>query len=323
MTPPMTLPIVDVAPLVQSTSARRATGEQIGSACRNEGFFYVAGHGVSVDLQRRLDQLAQQFFRQPAETKMQIRMERGGRAWRGFFPVGAELTSGQPDQKEGIYFGSELPADDPRVRARTPLHGANLFPAIDGFRQAVLDYLVALTDLGHALMRGVALSLGVDEEYFHHGFTDDPTILFRIFHYPPLPAGRAADALWSVGEHTDYGLLTILRQDQTGGLQVKSRPIESDLKESHTKPQGHKEDAVLRYRHLLSLLLVPSCLRVRFKGFSHKATRTQRRSDISNSFAPLGEISGTAPQYFRSRQLVNAERVMSSCAYGLCVDSPA
>ena len=56
-------------------------------------------------------------------------MARGGRAWRGYFPVGGELTSGRPDQKEGLYFGAELPADDPRVRAGLPLHGAEPVPA--------------------------------------------------------------------------------------------------------------------------------------------------------------------------------------------------
>ena len=55
-------------------------------------------------------------------------MARGGRAWRGWFPFEGELTSGRPDRKEGIYFGEELPPDDPRVVRGTPLHGPNLFP---------------------------------------------------------------------------------------------------------------------------------------------------------------------------------------------------
>ena len=71
---------------------------------------------------------------------MKIGMARGGRAWRGYFRVGDELTSGKPDQKEGIYFGAELPPDDPRVLAGTPLHGPNLFPEVPpGLREAVLD----------------------------------------------------------------------------------------------------------------------------------------------------------------------------------------
>ena len=145
-------------------------------------------------------------------------MERGGRAWRGYFPVGAELTSGQPDLKEGLYFGTELPDDDPRVRAGLPLHGRNLFPRqVPRLRPLVLSYLDALTSAGQAVLAGVALSLGLDAGYFAGGYTADPTILFRIFHYPPSPP---QDAGWGVGEHTDYGLLTLLAQDDSGGLQV-------------------------------------------------------------------------------------------------------
>src|SRR6185503_17376706 len=118
----------------------------------------VVGHGVDERLVARLQQLARQFFAQDLETKLAIRMELGGRAWRGYFPLGGELTSGIPDRKQGLYFGSELGPDDPRVRAATPMHGRNLFPDIAGFRDATLAYIDALTELGHALVRGIALS---------------------------------------------------------------------------------------------------------------------------------------------------------------------
>jgi isopenicillin N synthase-like dioxygenase len=68
-------------------------------------------------------------------------------------------------------------------------------------------------------MRGVAVSLDLPEDYFAGGYTAEPTVLFRIFHYPPAPA-HGDD--WGVGEHTDYGLLTLLLQDDNGGLQVKT-----------------------------------------------------------------------------------------------------
>ena len=172
---------------------------------------------------RQLEELARQFFAQSETEKMQIAMSRGGRAWRGYFPVGGELTSGKPDLKEGLYFGAELPRDHPAVLAGKPLHGPNLFPAIPGFRQVVLGYLDALTGLGHALMSAMSLSLGLDEHYFRRRYTDEPLVLFRIFNYPSARAVANGDTPWGVGEHTDYGLLTILRQDETGGLQVKSR----------------------------------------------------------------------------------------------------
>lgn len=221
------IPVVDVSALVSSHGDAHVVAAEIGRACRESGFFYIVGHGVDEKLARRLEQLSRQFFSQDVETKLAIRMERGGRAWRGYFPVGAELTLGQPDQKEGIYFGAELPDDHPKVIAGEPLHGQNLFPDIPGFRQAVLDYMDAMTRLGHALMEGIALSLGLEASYFAQRYTQDPFILFRIFHYPSLSRGNNSSEsedrrMWSVGEHTDYGILTMLRQDNTGGLQVKS-----------------------------------------------------------------------------------------------------
>ncbi|MCF8259122.1 MAG: hypothetical protein K9J06_16325, partial [Flavobacteriales bacterium] len=160
------------------------------------------------------------FFSLSEEEKMRIAMEKGGRAWRGYFPVGGELTSGMPDLKEGIYLGTELDSHDWRVKAGMPMHGANLFPESPaGFRDTILDYVEQVTRAGHLVMEAIALSLGLDGNYFKARLTADPLILFRIFHYPPQPTGTMQ---WGVGEHTDYGLLTILLQDSVGGLQVKS-----------------------------------------------------------------------------------------------------
>ena len=149
-------------------------------------------------------------------------MPHGGRAWRGWFPVGGELTSGVPDRKEGIYFGAELGTDDPRVRAGVPLHGPNQFPRRPrALRDAVLAYIDALRTLSQHVMRGIALGLGLEADWFGRDLTRDPVILFRIFHYPPATQPAHAEA-WGVGEHTDYGLLTVLLQDATGGLQVRT-----------------------------------------------------------------------------------------------------
>jgi isopenicillin N synthase-like dioxygenase len=232
------VPVIDVAPLFNRGAVcdRAAaqigadnhsadcdrTAEQIGAACRESGFFYIVNHGVDEALCQRLEGLSREFFAQSEPQKMAIAMSRGGRAWRGYFPLGRELTSGKPDRKEGLYFGAELAADHPAVRAGTPLHGPNLFPAVPGFRETVLGYLDSLTALGHALISGISLSLQLDEGELRERYTRDPLILFRIFNYPHAATVQDRDH-WGVGEHTDYGLLTILRQDETGGLQVKSR----------------------------------------------------------------------------------------------------
>jgi isopenicillin N synthase-like dioxygenase len=211
------IPIVDISPLRIAHEDGSDVARQIGEACRECGFFYVVGHGVEERLQNRLEEISRRFFAQDLAAKLEIAMSRGGRAWRGYFPVGGELTSGYPDMKEGIYFGAELDATHPLVKAGTPLHGPNLFPAnMPEFRPAVLEYLTSMTQLGHCLMAAISLSLGLEKSYFARHYTSDPLVLFRIFNYPPH-AGSG------VGEHTDYGLLTILRQDMSGGLQVKVR----------------------------------------------------------------------------------------------------
>jgi isopenicillin N synthase-like dioxygenase len=108
------LPLIDVGPLVgrAPTAMRAGVAGRIQAACRERGFFYVTGHGVPAELLEELTEASAEFFALPLADKMEIAMERGGRAWRGFFPVGAELTSGRPDLKEGLCFGAELPADD-------------------------------------------------------------------------------------------------------------------------------------------------------------------------------------------------------------------
>src|SRR5437868_1750378 len=120
------VPILDIRSLIAKTGERFEVARKLGEACRDCGFFYITGHGVDEALQQRLEQLSRQFFAQSVEKKLEIRMALGGRAWRGYFPVGSELTSGKSDLKEGIYFGAELEETHPFVKARLPLHGRNL-----------------------------------------------------------------------------------------------------------------------------------------------------------------------------------------------------
>jgi isopenicillin N synthase-like dioxygenase len=226
------LPIIDMTPLFGRPGAgwdadgRAAVARAIQEACRASGFFYLAGHGVSDDALAALDAASRRFFALPESAKNEIAMARGGRAWRGFFPVGGELTSGRPDIKEGLYFGTELPAGHPRVHAGWPLHGANLWPAqVPELRPAVEGYMAQTTRAAAHLLEGIALALDLEPDYFARSYTAEPTVLFRVFHYPAPErsafAGLADDPeTWGVGEHTDYGLLTLLAQDEHGGLQV-------------------------------------------------------------------------------------------------------
>ncbi len=213
------LPIIDVGPLVAGDDDP-AVASALDAAARDLGFFYVVGHGVGPSDLQRLERSARALFALPDAAKERIAMRHAGRAWRGWFPLGGELTSGRPDGKEGCYFGAELGPDDPRVRRGLPLHGANLFPAeVPELRTAVLDHLDSLTAVGQAVLRGMALGLGLPGGWFTEHLTADPLLLFRIFRYPPQPE---PDDGWGVAEHTDYGLLTLLLQDDAGGLEVRT-----------------------------------------------------------------------------------------------------
>ena len=112
------LPVIDMSALFGADADDRArVAAEIERACRAHGFFYLTGHGIPPQVLEALEAESRRFFALPLEDKMAIAMPRGGRAWRGFFPVGGELTSGRPDLKEGLYLGTELSADHPRVRA--------------------------------------------------------------------------------------------------------------------------------------------------------------------------------------------------------------
>ena len=74
------------------------------------------------------------------------------------------------------------------------------------------------------MLGGIALGLGLERDWFARHLTADPTVLFRVFHYPPGDTES-----WGVGEHTDYGLITLLAQDHHGGLQVRSRDAWIDV----------------------------------------------------------------------------------------------
>ena len=212
------VPVVDVGPLRRGEPADEGAAA-IDTACHDLGAFFVVGHGVADQARTRLAELATEFFALPESAKSQIAMAHAGRAGGAGSRSAASSRRRGADLKEGVYFGAELGPDDPRVQAGLPLHGANLFPKRPaGLRPAVLGYMAQMTSLAQAILEGVALGLGLPRSWFADDLTAYLLTLFRMFRYPPDAPARPG---FGVGEHTDYGLITVLGQDGHGGLQIR------------------------------------------------------------------------------------------------------
>lgn len=219
---------MDRLPIIDLSLSDGENSNQVHSALKDIGFLYIVNHGVSAELQTRLSEVAERFFALEETHKKAIAMEKGGLAWRGYFPVKGELTSGVPDLKEGLYFGVEHGDSHPEVKKGTPLHGPNQWPADPEMKVVVLDYMSQMKKVGQNLMGLIALGLGLDRSYFSKRYGDQATELFRIFNYPSPPSLSPQEgSLMGVHEHTDMGFLTILLQDANGGLEVKARESEN------------------------------------------------------------------------------------------------
>ncbi len=215
------LPVIDVSGLSASDpEVRRAVGAALRDACLDKGFFYCMHHGVPAGLIDAVFAETEALFDLPLDTKMAIEKGRSS-CNRGYEVLGGQVleAGGLPDRKEGFYIGVELAEDDPRVKAGRFNRGPNQWPTdMPGFKPVMNAYFAAMLDLGERLMRGIALSLELPEGYFD-GFCRDTLATLRLLHYPPqrpdAPTGEKG-----AGAHTDFGGLTMLLQDEVGGLQV-------------------------------------------------------------------------------------------------------
>ena len=210
----------NVIPIISLKASRDAIIEQIGEASRNVGFFYVTDHGVPEEAFDHLIEVSRRFFALSMEMKREIEMSKGGKAWRGYFSNGEEMTSSIPDEKEGIYFGRDL-----EINGSRPLHGRNLYPTSTlgaDMKGAVDAYMMHMERLGYEILNALVSSLGINQHTskLSLAFKNDPTVLFRIFNYPPHQDDRFPESS-GVGKHSDYGFITILYQDDSGGLEIE------------------------------------------------------------------------------------------------------
>ncbi len=223
MTRASDLPVVDLAPLyTRGEPGLREVAATLGRACREVGFFYLAGARVPDALRVAAFDAARAFFAAPASAKASVSIARS-RHNRGYVGLAVEALdpAGGGDHKEAFNIGLELAPDDPERLADKPFRGPNLWPELPGFRATLLAYYDALLDLGRDVHRAVAADLGLAPGYFDDKLAR-PLATLRLLRYPPAPADVAQDRL-GAGTHTDYGNLTLLATDSVGGLEVRRR----------------------------------------------------------------------------------------------------
>lgn len=218
-----TIPVIDIGGLQsEALSDRQAVARAMGEACSGIGFFYITNHGIAEDLIADTFAQMQRFFDLPLAAKQRVSLAQSGIS-RGYEAIGLQtFNAGEaPDLKESYYIGVERGDRDPLVQAQTPNHGPNQWPAqLPGWRQAIERYFVALLALSRQLMRGLALSLDLEETAFD-AVGNDPMPLMRLLHYPPRPVSPLSHQP-GCGTHTDWGAITILAQDDRGGLAVQT-----------------------------------------------------------------------------------------------------
>lgn len=214
------LPVINLAEF-DNPLTRDDAHEHLALIAREIGFFYLEGHGIDPEQVEELARLSRQFFDLPLEQKKTIELINSPH-FRGYTSIGGELTRQQPDLREQIDFGEELPAVD--TSAGKPawwgLQGPNQWPEdLPALKPAVLAWLETTGRVAHRLLHAFLVALGQSPTALDPLVAAPRNNRLKVIHYPGQPKGASDQG---VGAHKDGGLLTLLLQDEIGGLQVET-----------------------------------------------------------------------------------------------------
>ena len=210
-------------PTIDLAAADAAT--QIVEAYSTAGFAYLIGHGVDPAMVAAVFAESRRFHASPVELKRSIALDHDH---RGFIEINTstDRTSTlanvkKPNQSESFMMMREDDPDGPQVRAGNFLAGPNQWPDwLPGFRSVIDEYHDTMIGVGRRLVDLIAEGLGDSDGLLASSF-DPPTTWLRLLHYPTCPP-TAPDDLFGSAPHCDFGFVTILAQDDVGGLQVMS-----------------------------------------------------------------------------------------------------
>ena len=216
-------------PVLDLSTARAADGsfdaaflDKLRDAAHNVGFFQLVGFGAgNTQAQDLLDTVAA-FFKRPLEERLELD-NRTTSTFRGYTRLGAEITRGRADSREQIDYG---PDREPVAEVATGseylrLQGHNLFPAaFPALEEQAMAWAGLMSTVGAELLAALSASLGLPEDYFDPAFTGAPAWMGKLVHYVggDIVPGAGKQG---VGAHADYGFVTLLLQDNVGGLEVQ------------------------------------------------------------------------------------------------------
>ncbi|KAF4927810.1 2-oxoglutarate-dependent dioxygenase htyE [Colletotrichum viniferum] len=225
------IPLIDFSAFLSGDKAKRTeTAKQILDGFQNAGFIYLKNVPISQELRAATFAKSADFFAQDDDAKTAVGWTTP-EANRGYSAPGREKVSqfmdaasvgkeraGNPDLKESYEIGRE---GEPTHPNQWPVEKAGSL--VDGFKAQMLDFFGQCKNLHVEVMRAIAVGMGIDEHYFD-GFTDVGDNTLRLLHYPSVnpEVFKINPGQVRAGAHSDYGSITLLFQDDRGGLQVKS-----------------------------------------------------------------------------------------------------
>lgn len=216
----MQIPKIDISEIEEKEFSRTLL-QDFFSAYNKYGFGYIINHGIEKTLIEQLFQVSKQFHSQPLSEKMRVALDHNHRGYIAIntsTDVNSKLADvKKPNQSESFMMMREDKSELPDVY----LSGPNQWPKLENFKEVLEKYTCNMTKLGRNLMRLALLSSGVKDLSVMQSL-DTPTIWLRLLHYPPISKNSPSD-LYGSAPHTDFGCLTILAQDEIGGLQVQTR----------------------------------------------------------------------------------------------------
>ncbi|MFD6676691.1 isopenicillin N synthase family dioxygenase [Rhodococcus zopfii] len=224
---PFEVPTIDISPYVTAgpDSERARVARQVDDACRRVGFIQIVGHGIPGEVVGGLTGAMDDFFGLPLDDKKSYRVEGAN---RGYSPpkseslslsLGVESATRMNDFFEAFNVGVEA-RSFPELDLSESDYGINLWPGVEGFEPRVRRYFGEASRVARTLTRIFADALGQNPDFFDT-LTDHSIDVLRMNNYA-LPEGTVTldGDLTGMGEHTDFGIVTVLWADIVAGLQV-------------------------------------------------------------------------------------------------------